>query len=180
MEIDKSLIKVYELFGNDPLVKYGDRQHYFASHVLSRLFLDFDNSKEAKEIKKIVIPFLSDYTIHPYLMLYHLSEDKAQEITGLIFNDISKNLFPKKKLERDIIQRVEYPSLDLKFMKNLLSTITRERRDDKFEDPKKARELFLFYADKQHLGMVLDSLDLHSRLYHQANDDGAGLDCGDD
>jgi len=90
MEIDKGLLKVYELFGDDCYHKYGEHQNYFALHTLDRLFLDLDKSKESKEIKKVVNPFLSDYTVNPYLMLYRLSDDKAEEITKLIFNDISK------------------------------------------------------------------------------------------
>lgn len=180
MEVDKSLLKIYELFGNDSYHKYGDCQGYFAIHTLDRLFLDFNKSKEAKEIKNITSPFLSDYTVHPYLILYHLSEDKAEEVTGLIFNDVSKNLFPDKKLDRDIIKRIEYPSLDIKFMKNLLDTMTREKRDEKFHNPKKARELFLFYADKKHLGIVLDKLESYARRYHEANDMGGGLDFSDE
>jgi len=177
MDVDKSLIKVYGLFRN---IGMDGNSDYYAHHTLNRLFLDYHNSKEAKEIRKIASPFLSDYTIHPYLMLYRLSEDKAEEITGLIFNDIAKNLFPDKNFSKKIIERVYYPSLDMPFMKNLLNTITSKRRDERFEDPKKARELFLFYADKKHLGMVLDKLESYSQSYHEAMDDGGGLDFSDD
>jgi hypothetical protein len=180
MGLDKNLLKIYELFGKDSYKKYGDHQHYFASHTLDRLCLDFGNTKEAKEIRKIVKPFLSNYTIHPYLMLEQLSEDKSHEIVELIFNDISTNLFPDKKFDRDIIRRVEYPSLNMRFMKNLLNTITSERRDERFNDPKKARELFLLYADKQHLGLTLDELESYAQGYHRATEDGGGLDFDDE
>lgn len=180
---DSELLRIYELFNNS-YEKYGQQQDYFSLHALDRLFSDFDKSqsKESKEIKKIVKPFLSDFTIYPYLMLENLTDAKAEEITGLIFNDISKNLFQSYKFEKqnDVIRRVEYPSLEQNFIKNLLSKITSERRNEKFNDPKKARELFLYYADKNHIGMMLDQLELYSRLYHREADDGGGLDCSDE
>jgi hypothetical protein len=177
---DSELLRIYELFGGHVHKKYGDYQAYFAFHTLDRLYLDLDNKKDSKEIKKIVKPFLSGLTIHPYLMLEGLTDGQEKEITGLIFNDISKNLFPSKNFDKDIIRRVEYPSLDTKFMKNLLSTMTQERRDERFRNPKTARDLFLFFADKQHLGIVLDQLVSYAESYHRANDDGGGLDCDDE
>lgn len=168
---DSELLRVYELFGKEDANK-----NYYAIHLLNRLYLDYDKTKEVKEIQKIVKPFLSEFTIHPYLMLEKLTDSEEKEVINSISNDITKNLFSEKKFSSEIIKRVEYPSLDMNFMKTLLHTITRERRDEKFQDSKKARELFLYYADKNHLGIVLDQLELHSSLYHRYADSGMESD----
>jgi predicted transcriptional regulator len=177
MGLEKDSLKIYELF-KDSYPKYGDYQGYFAIHTLDRLYLDLDNKKESKEIKKIVKPFLSEYTVHPYLMLKDLDDEKESEIIKLIFKDINTNVFPNKNFTKEVIQKVEYPSLDVDFMKNLLSKITSEK-DERFREYAKARKLFLLYADKQHLEMTLNELRSYANLYHRANDSGGGLDCGD-
>jgi hypothetical protein len=176
---DSELLKIYELFEN-PHKKYGDFQSYFAIHTLSRLYLDLDNKKESREIRKIVKPYLSEYTIHPYLMLEGLTDGKESEIVNLIFNDINTNLFPNKNLTKDIIKRVEYPSFDIRFMKNLLNTVCREKKEERFQESSKAKGLFLHYAEKQHMKIVLNELESYADSYHKANDDGGGLDCSDD
>ena len=176
-KISENSLKIYELFEN-PYQKYGDHQAYFAIHTLNRLYLDFKETKNNKDIKRIK-PFLSEFTVHPYLMLRDLNNKEESEIIKLIFNDINTNLFPDKNLTGDIIRKVEYPSIDFKFMKSMLNTITSERRDERFNDPAKAKKLFLSYADKQHIGMTLDELESYAQSYHRAND-GGGLDCSDD
>ena len=123
MALDKDSLKIYELFGN-PHPKYGDNQNYFALHTLDRLYLNFKDAKDLKTIK----PFLSSYTIYPYLMFQNLENGKESEIIKLIFNDINTNLFPEKNFNKDIIRKVEYPSVDFPFMKNLLNVITSERK----------------------------------------------------
>jgi hypothetical protein len=176
---DSESLRIYELFEN-PYKKYGDFQAYFAIHTLNRLYLELDKSKDSKEIREIVKPYLSEFTVHPYLMLEGLTDGKESEIVKLIFNDINTNLFPNKNLDKDVIKRIEYPSLDVHFMKNLLNTICREKKDEKFQESSKAKELFLHYAEKQHIEMTLKELESYANSYHKSNDDGGGLDNSDD
>ncbi|MCX6750990.1 MAG: hypothetical protein NTZ83_06015 [Candidatus Pacearchaeota archaeon] len=163
MELDRDLLKVYSLFDKER------NRDYYAWHALNRLYLDLKETRKSKYLKTVRL-FLSDHTIHPYLMLYRLSEDKANEIVGLIFNDITKNLFPDENFSSNIIRRVENPSKDIPFMKDLLSIITSEKRDKRFNDPIKAKELFYLYGEKEHLRLVIDGLETYSKLYHDFKD----------
>jgi hypothetical protein len=163
----KKSLKVYDLFGKEK------DKSYCAIHTLNRLYLN--NVESLRQIK----PYLSDFSIHPYLMLQQLSEDKANELVGLIFNDITKNLFPEKKFTPEIIRRIENPSRDKPFMENLVYTMTREKRDERFQESSKAKELFYSFAEKRHLRLLVDQLETFSRLYHRLNDNGGGLDCTD-
>jgi hypothetical protein len=165
--INKESLKVYELFEN-PYEKYGDHQSYFAIHTLGRLYLD--KSKNLKEVKK----YLSGFSIHPYLILRNLDNEKESKIVNLIFNDINTNLFPHKNLTPDIIRKVENPSKDNKFMHNLLNKIIQDKDDEKiFDNSSKAKKLFYLYAEKEHLSLIMDHLEIYSNLYnrfHSATD----------
>ncbi len=52
-------------------------------------------------------------------------------------------------------------------MKNLLFTIT-NKGSQEFHDPSKAEELFCFYADKNHIPLLVKDLKSISKLYNRS------------
>ena len=155
-KISRKSLKIYELFGKD------DNQDFYAIHTLDKLYLDIYKN-EIKDLKKIK-PYLSSFTIHPYLMLKNL-DNRESEIIKLISQNIL-NLWKNGKFNSNVIQKLENPPSNKKFMKHLLSAITSERSNERFHEKEKAKKLFFLYVEKKHLKLMMEDLELHADLYN--------------
>jgi hypothetical protein len=167
MGLEKDSLKIYELFSKEK------DNNFYAIHTLNKLYLDIykDRINNLKEIKK----YLSDFSIHPYLMLENLDNNKESEIIKLISQSICES-WKNEKFNLEILKRLENPSKDEKFMKNLLSIITSEKNNERFHEKKKAKKLFYLYAEKEHIPLIMKELELNASLYNRFGQPGDSLD----
>jgi len=157
MAFTRNSLKIYELFD-----KKKENQDHYALETLKRLYYPYRKTRDFHTINL----FLSKFSICPYLILEGLSEDRTNGIIQLIHKGITKKIFPKEKFNSEIIKRIENPSKNRRFMKNLVSLIGSEQKDKRFFEPLNAERLFLLYGEKEHFELLIDKLKLQSELYN--------------
>mgnify|MGYP001568263307 FL=1 len=172
-------ISVYELFPKDK------DQSYHAIHTLRNLF---DTDKEYLKyfhIKNLDKTFnmmnsirnhFSEFSIHPYLILKNLNGNE-KEILDKLTCKIIPNLWKKKKLGK-IIKKIDNPPKNKRFIENLLYTIKSDGNgcSKEFKDSSKAEKLFYFYANKNHIPLLVENLRSISRSYNQSCNSRDSLD----
>lgn len=160
MKLEKDLFKIYKLFGTEK------EDDFYALRTLSRIYSSNILADKINPLK----PFLSEYCVHPYLVLENLADDKENEITEILFNDITKNLFPQFKNSSEIIKKIENPSKDNEFIENLIKIIAGKKRNEKFNDSSKAKDLLELYGEKEHIRMIIDYLEPYVSAYNKLQD----------
>lgn len=166
-------LSVYELFPG----KYD--QNYHAIHTLSQLNYGKENlrSYNIKNLNKTfdkinsIRKHLSEYSIHPYLMLKDLNGNE-KKILKILSNEILPNFIWNDELKNKI-KKIENPSKDNKFMKNLLYAVKSsgdKHSSNEFRDSLKAEKLLCFYSGKDHIPWIIKELKSASEFCNQYHD----------
>ncbi len=165
-------LKIYELFAGEK------NQDYYAIHTLIQLFNSDKKYLECYHVKNLdktldkmnsIRNHFSEFSINPYLILKNLNGNEKNILDELTYK-IIPNFWEKKELKKRIIQKVDNPSQNEKFIKNLLYAIKSDGNNysKEFRDPSKAEELFCFYADKNHIPLLVKDLKSISRAYNRS------------
>ncbi len=163
-------LKIYELFAGEK------NQDYYAIHTLIQLFNSDKEYLKSYHIKNLdktldkinnIRNHFSEFSISPYLILKNLNGNEKNILDKLVYE-----IFPNFTWDDNPTNEINKinPPKNEKFIKNLLYAIKSDGNNysKEFRDPSKAEELFCFYADKNHIPLLVKDLKSISRAYNQS------------